>query len=149
MTEIYKSNTILGIKVKVLERRNEALESSIRNLRKIIREKDLQIIQIQKKKAVKGVFTKERLIEAVCEAYEVQMEDIFSQSRKMNLVSARHCFQYILSIYTKESLKEIATYCKKSDHTSIMHSRDKVAHILEGQSQESKRIKGIIKNLGL
>lgn len=149
MTEIYKSNTMLGMKVKVLERRNASLQSTVQNLRKIIRQKDIKIIQLSKKKAIKGAFTKEILIEAVCEAYEVQREDIFGRSRKKEVIPARHCFQYILAMYTKESLKEIATYCKRIDHTSILHVRDKVSGILEGESQESKRIKNIIKNLGL
>ena len=68
-----------------------------------------------------------RHIISVCAKYfNIKTSDLCGNSRKKDLVNARHITAYLLLTEIKIPLEEVGQLLGGRDHTSIMHARDKV-----------------------
>lgn len=98
-------------------------------------------------------------IEFSCDYWMENPDNIFSKSRRRNLVYARHSVKYYLTFLHKElSLSKIAqlTEC---DHSSIIHSRDTFENLAYSDTdfailkrrlvvrKDKKELEGITKTL--
>lgn len=62
------------------------------------------------------------IIEQVCEACAVSKDDLFSQSRKANVVQARQIAMFLAQKYTDLSVAKIGALIGKRNHTTVLHS---------------------------
>lgn len=71
----------------------------------------------------------------VCNVCEVMWTQVISDSRKANIVLARHLYCYFAAMVQKKTLYDIANILKKADHTVVIHARDKVKKMIEVQDE--------------
>lgn len=71
--------------------------------------------------------TPRHLISVCARHFNIKTGELTGNSRKKELVSARHITAYLLLTETNLPLKEVGHLLGGRDHTSIMHARDKVA----------------------
>lgn len=77
-----------------------------------------------------------RHIISVCaKHFDIKTGELTGNSRKKDLVAARHLTAYILLTETNLPLKEVGHLLGGRDHTSIMHARDKISTDLSTNPQ--------------
>ena len=78
----------------------------------------------------------ERLKEAVCRAYDIEMKDLISRRRHQVLVRPRQMFHYIA--IEKFGMKVKASgKIFNSDHTTAIHGKKKVRDLLSIMDEET------------
>jgi len=81
---------------------------------------------------------------SVCAKYfNIKTGDLCGQSRKKDLVQARHITAYLLLNEAGLPLEEVGRLLGGRDHTSIMHARDKIHQDLSTNPQITKLINQI------
>lgn len=85
------------------------------------------------------------LVSVCAKHFNIKTGDLCGNSRKKELVTARHITAYLLLTEIKIPLKEVGDILGGRDHTSIMHARDKVASDL-ATSPQLKELINQIKN---
>lgn len=94
-----------------------------------------QIISIQYK-AIYSTEKIERLKDAVCKAYGIEMRHLVTRSRQQELVKPRQMFHYIA--IEKLGMKVVdAGKVFNTDHTTAMHGRTKVKDLLSIMDEET------------
>lgn len=79
----------------------------------------------------------DEITQLVCDTFFLTETEIKSKIRKHRIVTARQILMYLVRRFTKLSLKEIGVYCTPLDggiaydHTSVMHSYEKVMNYME------------------
>jgi chromosomal replication initiator protein len=58
----------------------------------------------------------------VCDHFKVPVIDIFSQSRKRDIVQARQISMFFIKKHTDLSLAQIGTSCGNKDHATVLHA---------------------------
>ena len=84
--------------------------------------------------------TLERITKTVSEFYDIDAEEIKGDKRSKSVVQARQIAIYLARKLTNLSLKEIGNNFGKRDHSTILHSFNKI----ENLTRKNKRIKGDI-----
>ncbi|MDY6914909.1 MAG: chromosomal replication initiator protein DnaA [Candidatus Cloacimonadota bacterium] len=92
----------------------------------------------------------ETITEKVCDEYNITEKQIFDKTRKKNIAFPRQVAMYLSNLLiTQLSLKEIAQYYKRKDHTTVLHAKktieDKFKHDKDFRIQIEKLIKEIKK----
>jgi chromosomal replication initiation ATPase DnaA len=75
--------------------------------------------------------TTERLANIICEVCEVPWHLLKSESRKGNIVIARHMFCFFAATVQRKTLWSIAQVLHRTDHTTIVHARNKIKDMIE------------------
>lgn len=79
--------------------------------------------------------TKELSIEdiqkMVCQFYNIAYNDLLTTSRKQRIVEARQITMYLAKNYTNSTLKAIGNHFSGKDHTTVIHSCQKVESLLD------------------
>ncbi len=120
------------------------VESSVRELEGIVNgimaysvvdncEIDLQltarvvarIVNLEKKE-----LTDDDIITAVCQHYGVKQRDVFSKSRKQNIVQVRQVAMYLCHKYTNMSYKQIGRRIGNRDHSTVVHACNQISRRL-------------------
>lgn len=70
----------------------------------------------------------------VASFYNVSYNDMFSKSRKQEIVQARQITMYLAKKFTNNSLKSIGTHFSGKDHTTVIHSCQTVENRMETDS---------------
>jgi len=70
--------------------------------------------------------TPRHIISLCAKHFNLKTSELCGNSRKKELVFARHLTAYLLLNETNLPLKEVGHYLGGRDHTSIMHARDKI-----------------------
>jgi len=66
----------------------------------------------------------ETIMQKVCEAFSISQAQIFDKTRKKNIVFPRQIAMYLSNLLIPQlSLKEIAQYYKRKDHTTVLHAK--------------------------
>lgn len=91
----------------------------------------------------KKLVTKERIIDAVANFYNVEMKDLLGKSRSADIVLPRQVAMYIIREQTDHSLVEIGQSLGGRDHTTIMHGLDKIEQALDSNIQLRQQINTI------
>lgn len=86
--------------------------------------------------------TPEGIVAAVCKVCRVSREEIFSATRKAQIVKARHVLMYLLRIDGQLSLPKIGKLLAR-DHATILHAVKKVRAAL----REDTAIQNIVQRV--
>ena len=153
----------LAILEQKLEEKNiilpkEILEFIVRNIKKNIRELEgaliKSIVLFEEEKSVDGVkkalkdiieepkkrISPEKIIEKVCDFYDVSKKEILSKSRKKEFVFPRQVTMYLLREETGLSLPSIGVKIGNKDHTTVGYACSKL-------EEKSKKDGEFIKDL--
>lgn len=66
----------------------------------------------------------ENITQKVCDAYNITTNEIFDKTRKKNIAFPRQIAMYLSNLLIPQlSLKEIAQYYKRKDHTTVLHAK--------------------------
>jgi len=84
--------------------------------------------------------TLERIIKTVSEFYNIDAEEIKGDKRSKSVAQARQVAIYLARNLTNLSLKEIGNNFGKRDHSTILHSFNKIENLI----RKNKRTKGEI-----
>ena len=92
----------------------------------------------------KRVVTVEYIQEVVAGHFNLSVEDLIGRSRTRKIVFPRQLAMYICrKILPDVSLPQVATAFKKKDHTTVMHSCDKIS----GELEYDKQLQDVILDL--
>ena len=80
---------------------------------------------------IKAPTTISHIQSVVAEGFEMTVEDLTSSKRTADIAQARQVAMYLCRELTESSLHTIAQAFKKKDHTTVIHARDKVAHLVK------------------
>lgn len=86
------------------------------------------------------ITTKEKIVEAVCDFYDIEKEKIFSSSRKQEVCLPRHVAMYLLREELNKSYPSIGDFFKGRDHTTAMHAFKKISKKVEEENKLSEEI---------
>lgn len=94
--------------------------------------------------------TATRITDVCCEYFKVSALDILAQRRQVDICYARHVITYLCCTETKKSLPEIGQFLAGRDHTTCLHSRDKIKRLLaEGDERVVNDIAALRAMLGV
>ncbi|CAM3233872.1 chromosomal replication initiator protein DnaA [Vagococcus fessus] len=101
---------------------------SLKTLRSIGTNNQLSILSIQEK---------------VCEYYHVQLKDLKGKKRVKTIVLPRQIAMYLSRELTDNSLPKIGAEFGGKDHTTVIHSHEKIQQLLETDTSIQKEINDI------
>lgn len=73
-----------------------------------------------------NIITPDKILEVICDEYNVSADDIKSSRRNQELVNPRHIFMYLCRIIIDMTYDEIAKFLERKDHTTVMHGYNKI-----------------------
>lgn len=124
LSKVYFFATLLGKKSASIDEAKEAFKEQL---------------DVQKKK-----LTPENIIECVCSYYNVEYSEVVGKKKSKEIVEPRMISIYLINDMLDLPLIKIGRLFGGRDHTTIMHSRDKITELLKSD-QKTKLIVGEIK----
>ena len=108
-------------------------------------------------RAVKGVFkeksdivpTADVIIDEVCKFYNIEPPVLRGQGRAKDLSLARQIAMYQIRRMTNLSLKEIGKEFDNRDHTTVLHSIERVEDLIKTDPEKAEIIKDITANINI
>lgn len=91
--------------------------------------------------------TVEKIRDAVCEYFSVSLEDIFTKSRKREIVQARQIAMYLSKQMTQSSLSYIGNAIGKRDHATVLYACKTVNDLMEIDKSFRNKVKEIEEKL--
>ena len=94
----------------------------------------------------KSSFTKnniQKIQQVVCEYYNITIDDLKSKKRKASITFPRQVAIYLCRTLTDESLPKIGIQFGGRDHTTIMHSVDKINNEIKTNPQFKQIIEAL------
>ncbi|MBN1948257.1 MAG: chromosomal replication initiator protein DnaA [Candidatus Cloacimonetes bacterium] len=86
----------------------------------------------------------ETIMQKVCEIYNITSTQIFDKTRKKNIVFPRQIAMYLTNLLIPQlSLKEIANYYRRKDHTTVLHAK----RTIEDQFKQDRELRIQIERL--
>lgn len=89
----------------------------------------------------------ENVLNKVCSYYKISQEDIISASRKQNIAYARQILIYILKTDFNLSIKFIGDNLGNRDHSTIIHSIDKIVDDMKNNYMVKNDYEFLLKQL--
>ncbi|MCQ2978065.1 MAG: chromosomal replication initiator protein DnaA, partial [archaeon] len=93
-----------------------------------------------------NIITPEKIMEVICNEYNVTPEEIKSQRRSQDLVIPRHMFMYLCRHIIDMTYDEIAKFLERKDHTTVMHGYKKIRDEIKENPLFANKIENL-KNL--
>jgi chromosomal replication initiator protein len=84
---------------------------------------------------------------AVAKAYGIRVSDLKSKRRVRSIALPRQVAMHIARTQTKASLPEIGRHFGGKDHTTVIHSYNKIENLLDTDKELERKINNIIKGL--
>ena len=101
----------------------------------------------------KKILNTDDIIKVVCEYYNLEPQQVFSNTRKRNIIEARQMVHYMFCKHTKLSLSKIGLITaefgkrKAHDHASVLHSRNTIQNSIdESIRADAEFINNILKD---
>jgi len=97
------------------------------------KEIDIELARRVLKNFVKASFKElniEDIQQMVCKYFGIPYDDLLAKNRKQPIVEARQITMYLAKKFTKNSLKSIGEHFSGKDHTTVIHSCQKVEDLL-------------------
>jgi len=98
--------------------------------------KALQVDMESKRKRIKP----ERIIEVVCETFDVTAKDLKGKRRTAYLATARQVVMYMLRNELGLPLEKVAREVNRSDHTTVLHACEKIEDMIKDDSRFKDKI---------
>lgn len=127
LKEVYFMATLLGKKCATIE--------------------DAREIFASRKEELKNDMTPNKIISAVCDYFDVTYQDITGKKKNKEIVEPRMIAIYLISEILGLPLKSIGEIFGGRDHTTIMHSRDKITEDLKANKKTQTLVNEIRNNL--
>jgi len=90
----------------------------------------------------------ETIMQKVCDAYNINPSQIFDKTRKKNIVFPRQIAMYLSNLLiTQLSLKEIAQYYQRKDHTTVLHAKKTIEKQFKADRELRIQIEKLIKDI--
>lgn len=90
----------------------------------------------------------ETIMQKVCDAYNILPSQIFDKTRKKNIAFPRQIAMYLSNLFiTQLSLKEIAQYYKRKDHTTVLHAKKTIEKQFKEDRELRIQIEKLIKDI--
>ena len=89
----------------------------------------------------------EQVLNLISKHYNVTIEDLKGKKRNSNITVPRQIAMYICRIYLEESLTKIGTEFGGKDHTTVMHSVEKIKKEIEKDENLNLDIQKIINQI--
>ena len=93
--------------------------------------------------------TPEIIIEEVCKFYSLDSETLRGQGRSKDTSLARQIAMYLIRRMTNLSLKEIGKEFDGRDHTTVLHSIERIEDLSKNDPEKSEVIKDITANINI
>ena len=87
--------------------------------------------------------TADKVISSVCSFYKLDKEKLLGKSKKKELVQPRQICAYLMCEILNIPLVSIGKAMGDRDHTTIIHSRDKVTNLLKINDRVAKDVEDI------
>ncbi len=87
------------------------------------------------------------IIEEVCKYYNIEDDALRGQGRTKDTVLARQIAMYLIRSILNLSLKEIGKEFQDRDHTTVMHSIERVEHLIKTKPETAEIIKDLNTNI--
>ncbi len=88
------------------------------------------------------------ITDQVCNTYQLSRDMIMEKSRKSNVVFPRQVAMYLANLLIPSlSLKEIAEYYKRKDHTTVIHAKRMIDNLFREDGEFRSLMELMIKNL--
>jgi len=81
----------------------------------------------------------------VCDYLKVSVSDMYSNSRKRDIVQARQLAMYLIKKYTEHSLAQIGRFCGDKDHATVLHACRTVENMKDTDKNFKERLEDIDK----
>ena len=102
--------------------------------------------------ALKDYFTKsiisknkiDQVQQLIASSYNISVEDLKSKRRMASVSYPRQIAMYICRVYLKESLPKIGIEFGGKDHTTVMHSVDKITHEINNNEKFKNEVDKLI-----
>ncbi|MFD2627335.1 chromosomal replication initiator protein DnaA [Oceanobacillus kapialis] len=89
----------------------------------------------------------QRIQEAVGEKYNIRLEDFLAKKRTKSIAFPRQIAMYLSREMTDSSLPKIGEEFGGRDHTTVIHAHEKIARLMENDTQLTREIEEIKENL--
>jgi chromosomal replication initiation ATPase DnaA len=122
----------------------KAQNGVIRRLYKLLEEKPVELAKNKPVKLKEFICPAEQIIDATNKVFDT---DCRIRRRLKNVVLARHCAAYLMSIYTTQSLSEIASQFSVTCHTTAYNSINTCQDIIETDEEYAKKVNEVRKIL--
>ena len=99
---------------------------------------------------VKSIISKNKIDQVqqlVARNYNISVEDLKSKRRAANIAFPRQVAMYICRVHLEESLPKIGIEFGGKDHTTVMHSVDKIKKQLKTNQELSIKINKIVNEI--
>ena len=96
---------------------------------------------------VKSIISKnkiEQVQQIIASNYNITVEDLKSKKRAASIAIPRQVGMYICRVYLEESLPKIGLEFGGKDHTTVMHSVDKIKREIKSNENLEKEIQKIV-----
>lgn len=127
LSEVYFLATLNGKKVATMEEVNDIFSNQI-------------------KEEVKTNLNPDKIINTVCDYFNISYQDIIGKKKSKEIVEPRMISIYLISELLNLPLVNIGKIFGGRDHTTIMHSRDKITEEIKN-NKKTQNIVSEIKNL--
>lgn len=89
------------------------------------------------------------IIDEVCKFYSIEDEALRGQGRTKDTAQARQIAMYLIRNMTSLSLKEIGKEFENRDHTTVLHSIDRIEKLKKGNPEIAEVLKDIKTNINV
>ncbi|MDP2172487.1 MAG: chromosomal replication initiator protein DnaA [Candidatus Cloacimonadaceae bacterium] len=97
---------------------------------------------------VRKDITMDAITQQVCIAYNITIPQIVDKTRKQNVSFPRQVAMYLANLLIPQlSLKEIAEYYKRKDHTTVLHAKKMIENQFREDVSFRSHIEMLIKNI--
>lgn len=124
LSEVYFLATLNGKKVATMEEAKEVFTN-------------------EPKEEIKNDLTPDKIISTVCDYFNIGLQDIVGKKKNKEVVEPRMIAIYLISELLNLPLVNIGKIFGGRDHTTIMHSRDKITSELK----TNKKIQNLISDI--
>ena len=121
---------------------NIAVSASI-NKTAITEEVIIDALKNRQLEPIKGYFPPQKILNAVCSYYKIDLQELKSKSRIAHIISGRQVAIYFLKKHTPLSLQAIGDHFGGKNHSTILHSIKEVKNKIKSDENFSKELKDI------
>lgn len=129
-----------GAAIKVISLQRLGRDTTIEEIARA-----LQVDIESKRKRIKP----ERIMDVVCEKFDVSSKDIKGKRRTAYLATARQVIMYMLRTELGLPLEKVAREVNRSDHTTVLHACEKIETMMKDDSRFKEKIESCKSMLGV